>query len=111
MQAPDLDTRVTRMEKEHHNLAARLKTLEKQRRSSLPAFLAHVILLVSAGLLIGYLGFYPAWVDRLPLQARKVEAEEYLLRSKDGTILARLIITNDGFRFEDEQGNTLFSKP
>jgi hypothetical protein len=111
MQTPDLETRMTRLEKENHNLAARLKVLEKQRRSSIPAFLAHVILLASAGLLVGYLGFFPAWADRLPMQARKVEAEEYVLRGKEGTVYARLIITNEGFRFEDEQGKTLFSKP
>ncbi len=111
MQTPDFETRMTRLEKENHSLAARLKTLEKQRRSTVPAFLANVILLISAGLLVGYLGFFPAGVDRLPLQARKVEAEEFVLRGKGGTIHARLIITNEGFQLEDEQGKTLFSKP
>src|SRR5260370_12225288 len=111
MQTPDFETRMTRLEKENHSLAARLKTLEKQRRSTVPAFLANVILLISAGLLVGYLGFFPSGVDRLPLQAGKVEADEYILRGKEGTVYARLIVTNEGFRFEDEQGKALFERP
>jgi hypothetical protein len=111
MQVPDFETRMARLEKESHNLAARLKALEKQRRSPIPAFVANVILLISAGLLVGYLGFFPAGMDRLPLQAKRIEAEEYLLRGKEGTIHARLIISNEGFRLEDEQGKTIFSQP
>jgi hypothetical protein len=111
MQTPDFETRMTRLEKENHSLTARLKTLEKQRRSTVPAFLANVILLISAGLLVGYLGFFPAGVNRLPLQAGKVEADEYILRGKEGTVYARLIVTNEGFRFEDEQGKVIFERP
>ena len=107
----DLDVRMSRLEKENHSLAARLQKLEKQRRSSIPVFLANVILLVAAGLLAGYLGCFPRGMEQLPLQARRVQAQEFVLEDRDGALRARLTVTNDGFRLVDEQGNTLHSKP
>jgi hypothetical protein len=114
MQAIDLDARVAQLEKEIHNLAARLQKVEKQRKSSFPVFVANVILLVSAGLLAGYLGFlrFLPWpVEHLPLQAGRVEAQEYVLQDRDGAPRARLVVTNDGFRFLDPQGNAIYAKP
>ena len=114
MQAIDLDARMSQLEKENHNLAARLQKLEKQRRSSFPVFIANVILLVCAGLLAGYLGFFrflPWPVERLPVQAGRVEAQEYILQDRDGVLRARLTVTNDGFRLLDPQGNAIYSKP
>jgi hypothetical protein len=114
MQAIDLDERMSRLEKENHNLATRLQKLEKQRKSSFPVFVAHVILLVTAGLLAGYLGFFrflPWQVEHLPLQAGRIEAQEYILQDRDGALRARLTVTDDGFRVLDQQGNALYSKP
>jgi hypothetical protein len=114
MQAVDLDTRMSRLEKEHHNLAARLQKLEKQKRSSFPIFVANVVLLVSAGLLAGYLGFFrflPWRMEHLPLQAGRVNSQEFVLEDQAGVVRARLTVTNDGFQVLDHQGNTLYSKP
>lgn len=114
MQAVDLDARMSRLEKENHNLAARLQKLEKQRKSSFPVFVANVILLVLVGLLAGYLGFFrflPWKTEPLPLQAGRVEAQEYVLQDRDGATRARLTVTTEGFQVVDQQGNTLYSKP
>jgi hypothetical protein len=114
MQAVDLDTRMSRLEKENHNLAARLQKLEKQKRSSFPIFVANVVLLVSAGLLAGYLGFFrflPWRMEHLPLQAGRVNSQEFVLEDRDGAIRARLSVTNDGFQLLDHEGKTLYSKP
>jgi hypothetical protein len=111
MQTPDFETRVARLEKENYTLKGRLEKLEKRRRTYIPEFLANVLLLLAAGVLVGYLGFFPRGVDRLPLQARTVEAEEFVLRNREGVVQARLVLTDTGFRFVDEQGKTLFAKP
>lgn len=114
MQAVDLDVRMSRLEKENHNLTVRLQKLEKQKKSSFPVFVANVILLVSVGLLAGYLGFFrflPWRMEQLPLNAGRVEAQEFVLQDRDGATRARLTVTNDGFQFVDHQGNTLYSKP
>jgi hypothetical protein len=111
MQTVDLDVRMGQLEKEHHNLTARIQKLEKQRRSSVPVFVANVILLVSAGLLAGYLGFFPRGMEQLPLEARRVEAQEFVLHDREGATRARLTVTNDGFRLVDDRGNALYSKP
>jgi hypothetical protein len=111
MQTVDTDVRISQLEKEHHNLAARIQKLEKQRKSSFPVLVANVILLISAGLLAGYLGFFPRGMEQLPLEARRVEAQEFVLQDRDGTTRARLMVTNDGFRLVDEKGNALYSKP
>ena len=111
MQAVDIDVRISQLEKEHHNLAARIQKLEKQRKSSVPVFVANVVLLISAGLLAGYLGFFPRGMEQLPLEARRVEAREFVLQDRDGATRARLTVTNDGFRLVDEKGNVLYAKP
>jgi hypothetical protein len=114
MQAVDLDGRMSRLEKEHHNLTARIQKLEKQKKSSFPVFVANVILLVSAELLAGYLGsfrFLPWRMEQLPLQAGRVEAQEFVLQDRDGATRARLTVTNDGFHLMDEKGNALYTKP
>jgi hypothetical protein len=118
MQAVDLDARMSRLEKENHNLTARLQKLEKQKRSSFPVFVANVILLVSAGLLAGYLGYFrylddylPQGVQKLPLQAGRVEAQEFILQDRQGATRARLTVTSEGFQLMDHQGKTLYSKP
>jgi len=111
MQTVDTDVRMSQLEKEHHNLAARIQKLEKQRKSSVPVFVANVVLLISAGLLAGYLGFFPRGMEQLPLEARRVQAQEFVLQDRDGATRARLTVTNDGFRLLDDQGNVLYSRP
>ena len=114
MQAVDLETRMSRLEKEHHNLTVRIQKLEKQKKSSFPVFVANVILLISAGLLAGYLGFFrflPWRMEQLPLQAGRVEAQEFVLQDRDGAARARVTVTNEGLRLMDEKGNTLYAKP
>ena len=114
MQAVDLETRMSRLEKEHHNLTVRIQKLEKQKRSSFPVFVANVIDLVSAGLLAGYLGFFrflPWRMEQLPLQAGRVEAQEFVLQDRDGAMRARVMVTNEGWRLADEKGNVLYGKP
>jgi hypothetical protein len=114
MQVVDLETRVSRLEKENHNLSSRVQKLESQRRSSFPVFVANVILLVSAGLLAGYLGFFrflPLRIERLPLQAGRVQAQEFVLEDQGGIPHARLTLTTDGFQLLDRQGTTIYSKP
>jgi hypothetical protein len=114
MQAVDLETRMSRLEKEHHNLTVRIQKLEKQKRSSFPVFVANVVLLVSTGLLAGYLGFFrflPWRMEQLPLQAGRVEAQEFILQDRDGGTRARVMVTNEGWRVADEKGNTVYAKP
>ena len=114
MQAVDLETRMSRLEKEHHNLTVRIQKLEKEKKSSFPVFVANIILLVSAGILAGYLGFFrflPWRMEQLPLQAGRVEAQEFVLQDRDGATRARVSVANDGFRLVDEKGNALYSKP
>jgi len=114
MQAVDLDARMSRLEKENHSLTARLQKLEKQKGSSVPVFIANVILLVSAGLLASYMGlfrFLPMRMVQLPLPAGRVEAQEFVLHDRDGTTRAQLTVTTDGFQLVDQQGKTLYAKP
>jgi hypothetical protein len=111
MPTPDLATVVARLEKENRNLLSRVEKLEKRRGSSIPALIANVLLLVSAGLLASYLGLLPPAVDRLPLAARTVEAEEFILRPKDGPVRARVALDEKGFRVIDEKGKSLLARP
>lgn len=107
----NLAKQVERLERDNRQLLERVAKLEKQKGSFLAALLGNALLLVVAGLLVGYLGFFPKEVDRLPLSARKVEAEEFVLRNKEGAVLARLQVTDNGFQFLDASGAVLFSKP
>jgi hypothetical protein len=105
MPVTDLNTQVTKLQKDLHNLQSRLEKLER-RRGWFAAALGNVLLLVLAGLMADYLGWFPPAVDRLPLAARTVEAEEFVLRDRAGTIRARLIPEGDrSYRLLD--GNTV----
>jgi hypothetical protein len=109
--APDLAPVVARLEKENRNLVTRLEKLERRRGSAIAALIANVILLVSAGLLAGYLGFFPPGVDRLPLQARTVETLAVILTNAAGTPQARLTADEKGVRLVDQKGKSLPLKP
>jgi hypothetical protein len=111
MPTPDIESVVARLEKENRNLVTRLERLEKQRRSSIPAVLASVILLVCAGLLANYLGFYPPPIERLPLSARRVDAQEFIIRNEQGQLQARLVASGKGFQVLDAGGKTIWSRP
>ncbi len=76
--------RLEKLEREHRLLVARLDGLQKQRNSWLPGLVGSVVLLVAAGLLLDYLGFLPAVVERLPLKAKSVDADEFILRDSKG---------------------------
>lgn len=107
MPTPDLASVVSRLEQENRNLVKRVEKLEKQRASSLAAFLANVLLLVMAGLLADYLGLFPAPVERLPLQAKSVAAEEFTVRTREGQTRARLVADEKGLRVLDAGGKPL----
>src|SRR5437879_13648671 len=114
MQAVDLETRMSRLEKEHHNLTVRIQKLEKQKKSSFPVFVANVILLISAGLLAGYLGFFrflPWRMEQLPLQAGRVEAQEFVLQDRVGATGARATATYEGLRLVAGTGSSRAGKP
>ena len=104
MPVTDLNTQVAKLERDCRNLQTRLEKLEK-RRGWFAAALGNVLLLVLAGLMADYLGWFPPAVDRLPLAARTVEAEEFVLRDRAGIVRARLVPEGDrGFRVLE--GNT-----
>ncbi len=108
---PDLATVVARLEKENRNLIARVEHLERRRGAAFAALLGNVLLLVCAGLLVGYLGLYPRGVDRLPLQARTVDTEEVRFRAPDGTPRARLWADEKGVHVVDASGKAVHSRP
>jgi hypothetical protein len=82
---PDTQTdRLDRLERDNRSLRERLDKLEKHRGNTIASLIGNVILLISAALLIDYLGFLPSFVERLPLKARTVEADDYILRGQDG---------------------------
>jgi hypothetical protein len=104
MPVTDLNTQVAKLERDCRNLQTRLEKLEK-RRGWFAAALGNVLLLVLAGLMADYLGWFPPAVDRLPLAARTVEAEEFVLMDRAGIVRARLVPEGDrGFRVLE--GNT-----
>lgn len=107
MPMPDLASVVARLEQENRNLVKRVEKLEKQRGSSLAALLANVLLLVTAGLLADYLGLFPSQVERLPIQARSVASEEFIVRTREGQTRARLVADEKGFRVLDASGKLL----
>ena len=76
--------RLERLEREYRNLTPRLDRLEKQRGSCLAGLAGNVLVLVSIVLLLDYLGFLPAWFQHLPVAARSVDAEVFVLRDTDG---------------------------
>jgi hypothetical protein len=76
--------RLEKLERANHNLAGRIAQLEKQRASTIAALAANVILLVCAVLIVDYLGFLPPFVQRLPMAASIVAADEFVLRDADG---------------------------
>jgi hypothetical protein len=111
MPVTDQTAQIAHLEKEHRNLLARLERLEK-KRGWFAAFLANVLLLVMAGLLADYLGFFPPNVDHLPLRAKSIEAEEFTLREPSGKVRARLVPEgNNGFRLVDRNGKVLLAGP
>lgn len=109
--AIDLAAAVARLEKENRNLITRVERLEKQRGSVLLALLANAILLVTAGLLADYLGLFPTPIERLPLQAKQVQANEFAFRTAEGHIRARIVFDDKGFRVVDLGGQQVFPKP
>jgi hypothetical protein len=90
MPVTDLNAQVAKLEKDFRHLQSRLEKLER-RRGWFAAALGNILLLVLAGLMADYLGWFPPAVDRLPLAARTVEAEEFVLRDRAGTVRARLV--------------------
>lgn len=97
--------RLDKLEREHRNLLTRLERLEKQRGSLLAALIGNVLLLVVAGLMADYLGFLPRPIERLPLKASSVEADELVLRAHDGKPWGKIQVTKDQVmlvRFEGE---------
>jgi hypothetical protein len=111
MPTPDLEAALARLEKENRNLTSRLEKLEKQRRSSIPALIANVFLLVMAGLLANYLGLFPPPIETLPLRARTVEAQEFIIRNRDGRVQARSVVDDKGARFVGTAGKPLPERP
>jgi hypothetical protein len=87
--------RLERVERENRLLRERLDKLEKRTGSNLASLIGNIILLVSAGLLLDYLGVFPSAVQRLPLKAKTVEAEQYRLVSEDGTPLGIIQVSGD----------------
>jgi hypothetical protein len=108
---PDFAATVARLEQEHRNLLTRLEKLEKTRGSLIPAFLANVTLILTAALLVGYLGLYPPGILRLPLQARTVETDVLILHSRDGSTQARLTVDAKGMHVLDDSGKEIPAKP
>jgi hypothetical protein len=94
MPVTDLNTQVAKLERDYRNLQTRLEKLER-RRGWFAAALGNVLLLCLAGLMADYLGWFPPAVDRLPLAARSVEAEEFVLRDRAGTVRAHLVPEGD----------------
>jgi hypothetical protein len=107
----DLAPVVARLEQENRNLIARLERLEKRRGSAFAALMANVLLLLCAALLVGYLGFFPPGVERLPLMAQTVETDELILRGQGATGRAFLLLDSKGFHVLDGAGHSLIVRP
>jgi hypothetical protein len=109
--APEVMSQLARLEKENHNLIKRVEKLEKQHRFSLTGLLANVLLLVLAGLFAGYLGFFPPGVERLPLKARSVEAEGFILLNPDGSIRSAITADDRGLHTADDGAKPAGPRP
>jgi hypothetical protein len=110
MPVSDFEAAVNRLETENRNLVKRLERLEKRQASSILALLANVLLLVSVGLLADYLGLFPPAVNRLPLQAKTVAAEEFVILNGEGAAVARVVVDGRGVQVLDEHGKQLFPR-
>jgi hypothetical protein len=108
---PDLASVVARLEKENRNLVTRLEVLEKQKGSAVAALIANAALILSVVLLVGYLGFFPPGIIRLPLQARTVEADEIILNCRDASTRARVVADSKGLHAFDDSGKDLLRRP
>jgi hypothetical protein len=108
---PDLASVVARLEKENRNLVTRLEVLEKQKGSAVAGLIANAVLIVSAVLLVGYLGFFPAGIVRLPLEARTVDTNEIILNYRDSSAQARVVADSKGLHAFDDSGKDLLRRP
>lgn len=105
----NLQRDIERLEREHKALSTRVQSLEKQKPSTWGILFGNVLLLVLAGILLDYLGFVPPRVERLPLRARSVEADDFLLRDGNGKLWGRLRVQDDQAVLQrlDAQGKPL----
>ncbi len=111
MPVTDVNTQLAKLDRDFRNLQTRLEKLES-RRGWFAAALGNVLLLVLAGLMADYLGWFPPAVDRLPLAARSVQAEEFVLRDRAGTVRARLVPEADrGYRLLEGNIATKQARP
>jgi hypothetical protein len=108
---PDLASVVARLEKENRNLVTRLEVLEKQKGSAIAALIANTVLILSAVVLVGYLGFFPPGILRLPLRARSVEAGEIIVNFRDSSAQARVVADSKGLHAFDDSGKDLLRRP
>jgi hypothetical protein len=95
-----LADRIEKLERENRNLMARLDKLEKRGGAAIFEVLRTALLLVVAAVLLHMMGFLPRGLERVPVSARQVDAEqvrtdrleiqELILQDRSRTARARL---------------------
>jgi hypothetical protein len=71
-----LAERIDKLERENRNLLARLEKLEKRGGAVIFENLRTALLLVVAAVLLHLMGFLPRGLERVPVSARLVDAEQ-----------------------------------
>src|SRR5437016_7700670 len=87
--------RLDRLEEEYRHLLKRLERLEKQRGGTWAGLVGSIILLVLLGLQLNSLGVLPSVLQKLPVQAQSIEADEVILRRPEGKPGAKLHLSKD----------------
>jgi hypothetical protein len=97
--------RIERLERENRNLMARLDKLEKRGGAAMFEVLRTALLLVVAGVLLHLMGFLPRGLERVPLSARQVDAnqikterlevQELILQDRSHTSRAKLEVRDN----------------
>jgi hypothetical protein len=87
--APD---RLEKLEREYKNLQSRCESLEKQRSTWLSALVTNVLLLLLLAFLFDYMGYMPSAVNRLPVKAQSVDADEFILRGPNGKPALKILV-------------------
>ena len=115
--------RIDKLERENRNLMARLEKLEKRGGAVIFEVLRTALLLVVAAVLLHLMGFLPRGLERIPVSAGVVEAEqiktdrlevkELILQDRSHTGRAKLEVRDNepGLTFLDAKGRITSEVP
>jgi len=116
--------RIEKLERENRNLMARLDKLEKRGGGAAIFEVFHIaLLLIVAGVLLHLMGFLPRGLERVPISARQVDAnqvkaerlevQELILKDRSHTSRAKLEVRDNepGLTFLDSNGRITSELP